>query len=131
MTSARDGLAAIAVWLDDAADTDGCMPAEFLFWDKTPDFMDENLHLHTARPLWGVFPMPDLMNPAPGLPHDDFRRTHDDFRGMHHNYRRYHSGFVMMFVSRVPAPIASREDTASGGEKGDDAGQIQDFFHIR
>jgi hypothetical protein len=37
------------------------MLAEFLFCDKTPDFMDGNLHLRTARPPFGVLPMP-LMN---------------------------------------------------------------------
>jgi hypothetical protein len=62
MTPARTGLAAIAVWFDDAAGTDGCMLAEFLFCDKTPDFMDENLHLRTARPPFGVLPMPNLIN---------------------------------------------------------------------
>jgi hypothetical protein len=39
VTSARVGLAAIAVCFDDEAGTDGCVPAEFLFWDKALDFM--------------------------------------------------------------------------------------------
>jgi hypothetical protein len=39
VTPARDGPAAIAVWFDDAATTDGCVLAEFLFWDETQDFM--------------------------------------------------------------------------------------------
>ena len=68
--------------------------------------------------------MPDLMNPAPGLPHDDFRRAHDECRGAHHNYRRSDDDCVMMFVSRVfvPAPIAFRENATGGGEEGNNAG---------
>ena len=77
--------------------------------------------------------MPDLMIPATGFPHDDFRRAHDEFRGAHHDYRRSHDDCVMAFVSRVfvPAPFTSREDASGGGEEGDNAGKQQDSFHIR
>ena len=64
--------------------------------------------------------MPELMNPAPGLPRDDFRRAHDGFRGAHYNCRRSHPDFVMMFVSRLLVLSASRENASGGGEKGDD-----------
>ena len=133
MTPACDGLAAIAVWLDDAVGTDGCALAEFLFCDKTADFMVGNLHLLMERAPWGVHPMPQLTNPAPGLSHDHFRRAHDEFRGAHLDYRRSHDNCIMAFVSRVfvPAPFTSRENAAGGGEEGDDAGKQQDFFHIR
>ncbi len=63
VTSARDGLAASAVWFDDAAGTEGCVPADFLFWDRTADFMAELTPAHGAG-LWGILPMPDLMKPA-------------------------------------------------------------------
>jgi len=56
--------------------------------------------------------------PAPGLPHDDFRRAHDKFRGMHHDYRRPHDHVVMMFISRVPAPPAVGDKASGGGEEG-------------
>ena len=131
MTPACDGLAAIAVWLDDAVGTDGCALAEFLFCDKTADFMVGNLHLLMERAPWGVHPMPQLTNPAPGLSHDHFRRAHDEFRGMHHDYRRSDDDCVMTFVSRVSVPSAVGDKASGGGEEGDDAGKQQDFFHIR
>jgi hypothetical protein len=59
---AGTGLAAIAVGFDDAAGTDACAPAEFFLGDITADFMTGSLHSPTARPPFGVLPMPDLMN---------------------------------------------------------------------
>ena len=56
------------------------------------------------------------------LTHDDFGRAQDHFRGTHNDYRRSHHDGVMMFVSRVPATPAFRENTSGGGEQGDDAG---------
>ena len=53
------------------------------------------------------------------LPHDDFRRAHYDFRGAHDHCRRPHYDFVMMFISRVLAPSASRKNTSGGGEEGE------------
>jgi len=73
--------------------------------------------------------MPDLLNPASRLSHDDFRRAHNHFRGAHFNHRRANDDCVMMFISRMPAPIASGKNAAGGGKKGCNAGQIQDFFH--
>jgi hypothetical protein len=58
VTPACDGLAAIAVWFDDAAGKDGCVPAEFIFCDNTADYMGKDLHLHKERAPWGVHPMP-------------------------------------------------------------------------
>jgi len=66
--------------------------------------------------------MPDLMNPAPGLSHDDFRRAHDHYRGAHHDYRRPLDDWVMMFISRVPATTAVGDKASGGGEEGDHAG---------
>jgi len=57
------------------------------------------------------------------LPHDDFRRAHYDYRGAHYDYRRSYYGFVMMFVSRVPAPFAFADQTAGGSEEGDKTGK--------
>ena len=122
MTPACDGLAAIAVWLDDAVGTDGCALAEFLFCDKTADFMVGNLHLLMERAPWGVHPMPQLTNPAPGLSHDHFRRAHDEFRGAHDHWRRSHDNSVMMFISRMLASSTFGENTSGGGEEGDNAG---------
>lgn len=87
------------------------------------DFTAENIGREIARLLFGNFPMPDLMNPAPGLPHDDFRRTRDEYRRAYLHYRRSHDHLVMMFVSRVsvPAPFAFRDNAAGGGEEGNHA----------
>ena len=61
--------------------------------------------------------MPDLINPAHGLPNNDFRRAHDQCR-------RADDDCVMMFISRifVPAPVAVRDNAAGGGKEGDNAG---------
>ena len=84
--------------------------------------MAQNVGQVTTRPLSGVFPMPDLMNPAPQLSHYDFRRAHHHFRGTNDHYRRSDDNCVMMFVSCVPAPSAFRENTSTGEEKNADAG---------
>jgi len=63
--------------------------------------------------------MPDFMDPAPGLPHNDFRWTHDNFRGAHnHVWTRDNDCVVMMFESRVPASPAIGDQASGGGEKG-------------
>jgi hypothetical protein len=67
--------------------------------------------------------MPDLMNPAPGLPHDDFRRTHDNYRGAHYHWRRPDDDCVMMFISRVPAMSTVGNNASGGGEEGENAGK--------
>lgn len=55
--------------------------------------------------------MPDLMNPAPGLPDDDFRRAH-------HENRRSHDDFVVTFISCVSVPaIPAIRNKAPGGRK--------------
>jgi hypothetical protein len=107
----------MVVWFEEAADKDGCVPADFLFWDAMADFMTENLHLRMAQRLWGVLPMPDFMNPAPGLPHDDFRRAHDHFRGAHFNHRRADDDCVMTFISRVFAPPTIRNKASGSGKE--------------
>ena len=56
------------------------------------------------------------------LSHDDFRRAHYYFWGAHDNCRRSYYDFVMMFVSRVPAPPAFRNKTSGISKEGDHAG---------
>ena len=64
MTPALVGLAAIAVWVEDAKRTDGCVSAGVLIGEYFVDFMTVTLHLQPTRPLWGVHPTSDLMNRA-------------------------------------------------------------------
>ncbi len=123
VTPARDEMAAISVRFDDAAGTDGFVPAEFLVCDKAPDFMAGKLHLHTAWCPWGVLPMPRSKR-ARESPHDDFRRTHDYFRHAHDDCRRPDDDCVMVFVScmSVPAPSAVGNKASSGGEEDGNGG---------
>jgi hypothetical protein len=65
--------------------------------------------------------MADLISPAPGLPHDDFRRAHDNYRGAHYDCRRPDDDCVMTFVSCVPAMPAIRNNASGGGEEGGNA----------
>jgi hypothetical protein len=66
--------------------------------------------------------MTDLTKPVPRLPHDDFWRSHDNFRRVDNHHRRSHDHVVMMVVSRVFAPAATRKNAAGGGEEGYNAG---------
>ena len=56
------------------------------------------------------------------------KSAHDDFRRVHHDYRRRHYDclvmfkMLLMFFAIFPVRSAVANETAAGGEEGDNAG---------